>query len=66
MRNSCKTHKGKEYNVIAQPGYPYMGSPPKAYKSLSLFITIHLTHLSNIANGNDFVNKSTRLSQDLV
>jgi hypothetical protein len=27
---------------------------------------MHLTHLSNIANGNDFVNKSARLSQDLV
>jgi hypothetical protein len=27
---------------------------------------IALTHLSNIANGNDFVNKSVRLSQDLV
>jgi hypothetical protein len=35
----------------------YMSSPPKPCKSLSLIIPMYLTHLSNIAKGNDFVNK---------
>jgi hypothetical protein len=34
------------------------GSPPESYKSLSLLIPISLTHLSNIAKGNNFVIKS--------
>jgi hypothetical protein len=43
-----------------------MGSPPKPWKSLSLFVPMHLTHLSNIANDNDFVNKSVRLSKEIL
>jgi hypothetical protein len=62
MRNYCKTHKGKEYNVMHFMMIHYRDSPPKPYKSLSLLIPMSLTHLSNIAKGNDFVNKSTRLS----
>jgi hypothetical protein len=57
MRNSCKTHKGKEYNVMHFIRITYRGSSPKPYKSLSLLIPIPLTHLSNIAKSNDFVNK---------
>jgi hypothetical protein len=65
MRNSYKTHKEKEYNVMPLL-ITYRGSPPKPYTVLSLLILMPLTHLSNIAKGNDFVNKSARLSQDLV
>jgi hypothetical protein len=36
----------------------YKGSPTKPYKSLSLLVPLSLTHLSNIAKGNNFVNKS--------
>jgi hypothetical protein len=39
-------------------GIVYKGSSPKFYKSLNLLIPMSLTHLSNIAKGNDFVNKS--------
>jgi hypothetical protein len=66
MRNSCKTNKWKEYNVMHFIRNTYRGSPPKPYKSLSLLIPIHFTHLLNIAKGNDFVNKSAWLSQDFV
>jgi hypothetical protein len=58
MRNSCKTHKGKEYNVMHFINITYKGSPTKPYKSLSLLVPMSLTHLSNIDKGNDFVNKS--------
>jgi hypothetical protein len=58
MRNSCKTHKGKEYNVMHFVRITYRGSPPKPCKSLSLLIPMSLTHLSNIAKDNDFMNKS--------
>jgi hypothetical protein len=57
MGNSCKTHNGKEYNVMHFIRITYRGSPPKPYKSLSLLMPMHLTHLLNIAKGNDFVNK---------
>jgi hypothetical protein len=66
MRNSYKTHKVKEYNVINFIRITHRGSLPKSCKSLSLLIPMHLTYLSNITKGNDFVNKSTRLSQDFV
>jgi hypothetical protein len=66
MRNSCKTHKGKEYNVMHFIRIPYRGSPPKPCISLSLLIPMPLTQLSNIAKGNDFVNKFTRLSQYFI
>jgi predicted esterase YcpF (UPF0227 family) len=36
MRNFCKTHKVKEYNVMHSSRIIYRGSPPKPYKSLSL------------------------------
>ncbi len=65
MRNSCKTQR-KRVQCDAFIRILYRGSPPKPYKSLSLLILMPLTHLSNIANVNDFVNKSTILSQDLV
>jgi hypothetical protein len=66
MRNSYKTHKGKKYNVMHFMRIPYMGSPPKPLKSLSLLMPMSLTYLLNIAKANDFVNKSARLSQDFV
>jgi hypothetical protein len=59
MRNSYKTHKGKENNVIHFTRITYRGSPTKPCKSLSLLIPMHLIDLLNIAKGNDFVNKST-------
>jgi hypothetical protein len=40
--------------------------PPEPCKSLSLLIPMSLTHLSNIAKGNDFVNKYAWLSQDFI
>jgi hypothetical protein len=36
----------------------YTISPPKACKSLNLFIPMSFIYLSNIAKDNDFVNKS--------
>ncbi len=56
MRNSYKTYKGKEYNVIHFSRIIYRGSPPKPCKSLSLLIPMPLSHLLNIAKSNDFVN----------
>ena len=44
----------------------YRGSPPDSCKSLSLFIPMPSTHLRNAEYGRDFVNKSARLSHDLV
>jgi hypothetical protein len=44
----------------------YMGSPLEPFKSLSLFIPMSLTHLSNIAKGNDLADKFSWLSQDLI
>jgi hypothetical protein len=52
-----KTHKGKIV-VLHLNGIVYKGSPAEPCKSLSLFIPMPLTHLSNITKGNDFVNKS--------
>jgi hypothetical protein len=66
MKKSCKTHKGKEYNVMHFIMIPNRGSPPKPYKSLSLLIPMLLAYLSNITKGNDFVNKFARLSKDFV
>jgi hypothetical protein len=66
MRNSCKTHKEKEYNVMHLIRITHRVSPPKPYKFLSLLIPMYLTHLSNIAKGNDFVNILIRLSQDFI
>jgi hypothetical protein len=40
--------------------------PPELYKSLSLRISMPFTHLSNVASGKDFVNKSDKLSHDLI
>jgi hypothetical protein len=45
MRNSCKTHKGKEYNVMHFIKIICRGSPPKPCKFLSLLIPMPLTHL---------------------
>jgi hypothetical protein len=39
---------------------------PEPCKSLSLYILMHLTHLSNMASGKDFINKSARLLHDLI
>jgi hypothetical protein len=44
-------------------GYVQRASSPEPYKSLSLPKPMHLTHLLNIAKGNDLVNK---FSQDLI
>jgi hypothetical protein len=66
MRNFCKTHKRKEYNVINFIKIISRGSAPKLSKSLSLPIPMSLIHLSAIAKGNDFVNKSALLSQDFI
>jgi hypothetical protein len=57
MRNSCKTHKEKEYNVMHFIKIIYRDSPPKHCKYLSLLIPMPLIHLINIAKGNNFVNK---------
>jgi hypothetical protein len=60
-----KLIKGKECNVMHLNGIVYRGSPLEPCKSLSLLIPMPLTHLSNIARGNDFVNKSAWLSKKL-
>jgi hypothetical protein len=44
----------------------YRGSPPIPWKYLSLLIPMYLTHLSNMAKGNDFVNKYALLPQDFI
>jgi hypothetical protein len=41
-------------------------SPPEPYKSLNLCIPMTFTHLSNVAGGKDFINKSVKLSHDLI
>jgi hypothetical protein len=47
-----------------------MGSVQRASpfepKFVRLLISMHLTHLSNIAKGNDLVNKFSWLLQDLI
>jgi hypothetical protein len=58
MRNSCKTYKGKECIVMHFIRITYRGSPPKPFKSVSLFIPMPLIHLSNIGKGNNFRNKT--------
>jgi hypothetical protein len=66
MRNYCKTHNGKKYNVMHFIRISYRGSIPKPCKYLSLLIPKPLLHLSNIAKGNDFVNKFALLIQDFI
>jgi hypothetical protein len=61
-----KLIKRKECNVMHLNGIIYRGSPIEHCKSLSLFIVMPLTHLSNIAKGNDFVNKYAWLSQYVI
>jgi hypothetical protein len=39
---------------------------PEPCKILSIHIPLHLTYLSNVAKGKDFVNKSAKLSHDLI
>jgi hypothetical protein len=41
-------------------------SPPEPYKSFSLCIPMSLTHLSHVAKGKDFINKSVKVSHDLI
>jgi hypothetical protein len=41
-------------------------SLPEPFKSLSLRIPMFLTHLSNVFRDKDFVNRSARLSYDLI
>jgi hypothetical protein len=41
-------------------------NPLEWCKILSLRIPMHLTHLSNVARGKDFVNKSAKLSPHLL
>jgi hypothetical protein len=40
--------------------------PPEHCKFLSLCIPMSFTHLSNVARDKDFINKSVRLSHDLI
>jgi hypothetical protein len=57
-KSSCKTHKGKDYNVMHLNVIVYGGSHSKSCKSLNLLIPMSLTHLSKIAKDNDFIDKS--------
>jgi hypothetical protein len=40
--------------------------PPEPYKFFSLHIPMHFTHLSNVVRDKDFINKSAKLSHDLI
>jgi hypothetical protein len=61
-----KLVKGREYSVMQLSRIIYKDSPPKPCKSLSFLIAMPLKHLSNIAKGNDLMNKPAWLSQDFI
>jgi hypothetical protein len=41
-------------------------SPLEPYKSFSLHILMSFTHLLNVVRGKDFINKSAKLSHNLI
>jgi hypothetical protein len=64
MRNhQSKTHIKKRVQYDAQRIYLFKFTPPDFCKSLTPILS---THLRNDEYGRDFVNKSTRLSHDIV
>lgn len=65
-----KTHKRKEYIIhylmIIKGLYFQEISPLELYKTRSCLIPIPWMHFWNVEFGKDFVNRSARLSHDLV
>ena len=61
-----KTHIGKRVQCDVCDGLLQEDAPPDPCKSLSRRIPIPLTHLRNVEYDRDLVNKSARLSHDLV
>jgi hypothetical protein len=65
--NSCETsnifswYLWEKYEILIQ-----RESPLEPCKFLSLRIPMPFTHLSNVPRGKDFVNKSAKLSHDLI
>jgi hypothetical protein len=41
-------------------------SPHEPYKSLSFRVPMYFTYLLNMTRGKDFINKSVKLSHDLI
>jgi hypothetical protein len=55
-----------EKNMRKTLDYIQRESLSEPCKSLSLHTQMLLTHLSNVTNGNDFINKAARLLHDLI